>query len=85
MSDMTKGIDQAIANLQAQILEDSYNNGGYAGSKATEVLAIEQINQRLEDAMPKITDEQKSIIQAMWNGVIADVKDAGTQVRERYL
>lgn len=85
MSNMTKGIDQAIANLQAQILEDSYNNGGYAGSKATQVLAIEQINQRLEDAMPKIPDEQKSLIQAMWNGVIADVKDAGTQVRERYL
>ena len=85
MSEMTKGIDQAIANLQAQILEDSYNNGGYAGSKATEALAVEQINQRLTDAMALIDDDHKTIVQALWNGVIADVEDAGMQIRERYL
>jgi len=81
----TKGIDEAIKNLRAQLLEDTYANGGYAGSVATQELAVEQINQRLEDALAVIDDEQRPIIQALWNGVIADVKDAGMQVRERYL
>lgn len=81
----TKGIDEAIKSLQAQLLEDAYANGGYAGSKATEVLAIEQINQRLTDAMALIDDDHKTIVQALWSGVIADVEDAGMQVRERYL
>lgn len=81
----TKGIDEAIKKLQAQVIQDAYANGGYAGSTATQALAIEQINERMEAAMGVLDDKYKSIVQALWNGVIADVKDAGMQVRERYL
>lgn len=82
---MTEGIDEAIRELKAQIIQDSYDNGGYAGSVATQAMAIELINERMENAMPLIDPENKSIVQALWNGVISDVMFAGTQVRERYL
>ena len=82
---MTEAIDEAISKLKAQIIQDSYDNGGYAGSVATQAMAIELINERMENAMPLIESEYKPIVQALWNGVISDVKYAGTQVRERYL
>lgn len=84
MSDY-KGIDEAISKLRAQVIQDAYANGGYAGSVNTQALAVEQIEERRDAALAVLDDKYKSIVQALFNGVIADVKDAGMQVRERYL
>ena len=82
---MTTGIDKAIKELQAQIIEDAYDNGGYAGSKATENAAYEAVCQRLEDALSVMPEEHRAIVQALQNGVLADIQWAGQQVRENYL
>ena len=81
----TQGIDEAIKQLRAQAVEDAYANGGYAGSKATEEAAYEAVCQRLEDALAIMPEEHRAIVQALQNGVLADIKWAGQQVRDSYL
>ena len=72
-----KQVDEAVKNISNKILEDSF----YLGSIRTETKAYHAIKDRLDEARPYIDQEFLSVFDALYSGVLADVSDAGTEVR----
>lgn len=79
MSDKWKEtMDEAIGRLQQKVIDDSFCNGSYV----TEHKAYRKVKQRLDDLEQYIPMESKAQYTAMRAGVLADIMDAGQEVRE---
>ena len=79
MSKETAGIDQAISSMYEQMR----NDGVYIGSLRTETKAHKAVRERLRDARPHIDPEFLTIYDALTSGVLADIVDAGEEVRRQ--
>ena len=79
MNKETQGIETAIENVKQQIIDDSF----YLGSIRTETKAHKAVRERLRDARPHIDPEFLTIYDALTAGVLADISDAGEQVRRQ--
>ena len=71
-------MDEAIGNMRQKVINDSFCNGSYV----TEHKAYRAVKQRLDDAEQYIPAEFKTLYTAMRAGVLADIMDAGKEVRE---
>lgn len=79
MSKETDGVSQAIKDVVQRIKDDSF----YSGSIETETKAYKAVRERLKDARPHIDPEFLTIFDALTVGVLADITDAGEQVRRQ--
>lgn len=77
MSKETAGIDQAISAMYEQMK----NDGVYIGSLRTETKAHKAVRERLRDARPHIDPQFLTLFDALTTGVLADITDAGKEVR----
>lgn len=77
MSKETAGIDQAISAMYEQMK----NDGVYIGSLRTETKAHKAVRERLRDARPHIDPQFLTLFDALTAGVLADITDAGKEVR----
>lgn len=71
-------MNDAIARLQQKVIDDSFCNGSYV----TEHKAYRAVKQRLDDLERYIPEDSKARYTAMRAGVLADIMDAGQEVRE---
>lgn len=78
MNDWEDSMNKMIEDMRAKVIEDSYYNGSYC----TQNQAYQAVRQRLEDAEPYIPMQFKSLYTAMRAGVLADIIDAGEEVRK---
>lgn len=76
MNEFDKAIE-GINDMRERLVETSY----YNGSLRTQNKIYEAISKRLFDAEPLIPDEFRTLFQALRNGVLADVKYEGEEVR----
>ena len=75
----TNSIDVAIKCVRDQTIRDAT----YNGSIRTETKAHRAVRERLEDARPHIPKEFLTLFDALTNGVLADISDAGEQIRSQ--
>lgn len=79
MSDKWKEtMDEAIGRMQQKVIDDSFCNGSYV----TEHKIYRAVKQRLDDLERYIPMASKSQYTAMRAGVLADIMDAGKEVRD---
>lgn len=79
MSDKWKEtMDEAIGRMQQKVIDDSFCNGSYV----TEHKIYRAVKQRLDDLERYIPMASKSQYTAMRAGVLADILDAGKEVRD---
>ena len=71
-------MDEAIGRMQQKVIDDSFCNGSYV----TEHKIFRAVNQRLDDLERYIPMASKSQFTAMRAGVLADIRDAGKEVRD---
>lgn len=70
-------MDEVIKRMRQKVIDDSFCNGSYV----TEHKAYRAVKQRLDDAEQYIPAEFKTLYTAMRAGVLADILDAGDEVR----
>lgn len=73
-----KTMDEAIGRMQQKVIDDSFCNGSYV----TEHKIYRAVKQRLDDLERYIPVASKSQYTAMRAGVLADILDAGKEVRD---
>lgn len=79
MSDKWKEtMDEAIGRMQQKVIDDSFCNGSYV----TEHKIYRAVKQRLDDLERYIPVASKSQYTDMRAGVLADILDAGKEVRD---
>ena len=79
MADKWKeNMNEAIGRLQQKVIDDSFCNGSYV----TEHKAYRKVKQRLDDLERYIPEDSKAQYTAMRAGVLADIMDAGKEVRD---
>ena len=71
-------MDEAIGRMQQKVIDDSFCNGSYV----TEHKIFRAVKQRLDDLERYIPAASKSQFTAMRAGVLADIMDAGKEVRD---
>ena len=74
-------INEAIEEARKAVNEDYY----YNGSIETQNKAYKDVSMRLFEAEAVSPDQWKGVIRAIRNGVLADIVNAGEEVRKKVI